>query len=143
MLSPEAAPLQVVIPQWQRLWPLADLPGSLAQRVYASLKTAILSLHFRPGENLRKPEICAEPSVSRSPVSEALARLAAEHLVDVRSQAGTFVARLSMDEVREGAFLRGALELAATGAKWPRPPRKCRPRLRSGSRAEALATVGY
>ncbi len=28
-------------------------------------------------------------------------------------QAGTFVARFSMEEIREGAFLREALELAA------------------------------
>lgn len=113
MLPPDAAPLQVVIPPPPRLRPLADLPGSLAQRVYAALREAILSLQFRPGEILRKPEICAELGVSRSPVSEALARLAGEHLVDVVPQAGTFVARLSMAEVREGAFLREALELAA------------------------------
>jgi len=39
--------------------------------------------------------------------------LAAEGLVDVVPQAGTFVARFSMSEIREGAFLREALELAA------------------------------
>ena len=42
-----------------------------------------------------------------------MARLAAEGLVDVVPQAGTFVARLSMAEIREGAFLREAIELAA------------------------------
>lgn len=68
---------------------------------------------FRPGEILRKTEICAALGVSRSPVSEAVARLAAEGLVDVVPQAGTFVARFSMAEIREGAFLREALELAA------------------------------
>jgi DNA-binding GntR family transcriptional regulator len=88
-------------------------PGSLASRVYLSLKDAILTLTFRPGEILRKPEICTELGVSRSPVAEAVARLAAEGLVDVVPQAGTFVARFSMDEIREGAFLREALELAA------------------------------
>jgi len=51
--------------------------------------------------------------VSRSPVSEAVARLASEGLVDVIPQAGTFVARFSMAEIREAAFLREALELAA------------------------------
>jgi GntR family transcriptional regulator, rspAB operon transcriptional repressor len=51
--------------------------------------------------------------VSRSPVAEAVARLAAEGLVQVVPQSGTFVARFSMDEIREGAFLREALELAA------------------------------
>lgn len=98
-----AAPLQ----------PLSTFQGSLAQRVYQSLKAAILDLAYRPGEILRKGEICAHLGVSRSPVSEAMARLAAEGLVDVVPQAGTFVARLSIEEVREGAFLREALELAA------------------------------
>lgn len=78
-----------------------------------SLKQAILSLTFRPGEIMQKPEICAELGVSRSPVAEAVARLAAEGLVNVVPQAGTFVARFSMEEIREGAFLREALELAA------------------------------
>jgi DNA-binding GntR family transcriptional regulator len=92
---------------------LDEFPGSLAQKVYMSLKQAILSLTFRPGEIMQKPEICAELGVSRSPVAEAVARLAAEGLVNVVPQAGTFVARFSMEEIREGAFLREALELAA------------------------------
>ena len=85
----------------------------MANRAYLSLKDGILSLVFRPGEILRKAEICDTLGVSRSPVSEAVARLAAEGLVDVVPQAGTFVARFSMAEIREGAFLREALELAA------------------------------
>jgi len=93
--------------------PLTAFQGSLAQRVYASLKEAILDLSVAPGEILRKGEICDHLGVSRSPVSEAMARLAAEGLVDVVPQAGSFVARLSMPEIREAAFLREALELAA------------------------------
>ena len=114
MLQAKDIPLQEATDQ-PRL-PLAALdqfPGSLAQKVYGSLKQAILSLTFRPGEILRKAEICAELGVSRSPVAEAVARLAAEALVDVIPQAGTFVARFSMAEIREGAFLREALETAA------------------------------
>jgi DNA-binding GntR family transcriptional regulator len=95
------------------LRPLDRYVGTLAQRVYLSLRESILALEFRPGEALRKPEICAALGVSRSPVSEAVARLAAEALVDVAPQSGTFVARLSMAEIREGAFMRAALELAA------------------------------
>ena len=105
--------LEVGLPQRQALRPLAAFPGSLAQKVYASLREAILSLSFRPGDILRKPEICDLLGVSRSPVSEAVARLAAEHLVQVIPQAGTYVARLSLAEIREGAFMREALELAA------------------------------
>lgn len=96
-----------------RLTPLDAYPGSLAGRAYLSLREAILSLAVQPGEILRKGEICAQLGISRSPVSEAVTRLAAEGLVDVVPQAGTFVSRFSMEEVREGAFLREALELAA------------------------------
>lgn len=96
-----------------RLTPLEAYDGSLSNRVYLSLKDAILSLAFKPGEILRKGLICEQLGISRSPVSEAVTRLAAEGLVDVVPQAGTFVARFSMSEIREGAFLREALELAA------------------------------
>ncbi len=113
MLQPAPPPPQAENLARRRLRPLDVFTGSLAQRVYLSLKDAILTLTFGPGEILRKPEICAELGVSRSPVAEAVARLAAEALVDVIPQAGTFVARFSMDEIREGAFLREALEVAA------------------------------
>lgn len=111
MLQPPEAPSQV--PSEARLAPLERFTGSLGQRVYQTLREAILSLAYRPGEILRKPEICDALGVSRSPVADAVARLAAEGLVDVVPQAGTFVARFSMEEIREGAFLREAIEVAA------------------------------
>lgn len=95
------------------LQPLEDFTGSLSQKVHASLKQAILSLAYRPGELMQKSEMCSELGVSRSPVSEAMARLAGEGLVEIVPQAGTYVTRFSMAEIREGAFLREALELAA------------------------------
>lgn len=111
MLQPPAPPSQG--PSEARLLPLDRFSGSLGQRVYQTLREAILSLAYRPGEILRKPEICDALGVSRSPVADAVARLAAEGLVDVVPQAGTFVARFSMEEIREGAFLREAIEVAA------------------------------
>lgn len=111
MLQPPEPPSQV--PSEARLAPLDRFSGSLGQRVYQTLREAILSLTYRPGEILRKPEICEALGVSRSPVADAVARLASEGLVDVVPQAGTFVARFSMEEIREGAFLREAIETAA------------------------------
>lgn len=112
MLQPDA-PAEQVPTAADRLRPLTDFSGSLGQRVYQTLRHAILSLAYRPGEILRKPDICEALGVSRSPVSDAVARLQAEGLVDVVPQAGTFVARFSMQEIREGAFLREAIEVAA------------------------------
>ncbi|MBO6754944.1 MAG: GntR family transcriptional regulator [Roseibium sp.] len=100
-------------PDAVELTPLSSYEGTLSSRVYLSLKDAILSLAYQPGQILRKGDICDQLGISRSPVSEAVTRLAADGLVNVVPQAGTFVARFSMEEIREGAFLREALELAA------------------------------
>ena len=113
MLQTDAFLLQAPNADQSRvLPPLERFQGSLAQRVYGALKDAILTLALGPGEMLRKPEICAGLGISRSPVAEAVARLATEGLIDVVPQAGSFVARFSMEEIREGAFLREALEVA-------------------------------
>lgn len=91
---------------------ITTIEGPLTQRVHHSLKQAILSLDFPPGANLRKAPVCERLGVSRAPVADAIARLASEGLVDVVPQSGTRVSYFSMDEIREGAFLREALELA-------------------------------
>ncbi len=91
---------------------ITTIEGPLAQRVHHSLKQAILSLDFPPGANLRKAPVCERLGVSRAPVADAIARLASEGLVDVVPQSGTRVSYFSMDEIREGVFLREALELA-------------------------------
>ena len=91
---------------------ISSTEGSLAQRVHQSLKQAILALDFPPGATLRKEPICERLGVSRAPVADAIGRLAAEGLVDVVPQSGTRVSYFSMSEIREGVFLRSALELA-------------------------------
>lgn len=109
----EDSPLRDAKKTLPALQPLDDFTGSLSQKVYMSLKQAILSLAFQPGELMQKSQICKQLGVSRSPVTEAMARLASEGLADIVPQAGTYVTRFSMAEIREGAFLREALELAA------------------------------
>ena len=100
-------------PSARRLAALDDFEGTLANRVYLSLRDAIVGLRYAPGEPLRKAEVCEALGVSRSPVSDAIARLAADSLVEVQPQSGTHVSRISLEEIREGAFIREALELAA------------------------------
>lgn len=94
---------------------LRNFSGSLAQRVYQTLREAIFSMAYPPGSVLQKAVICDQLGVSRHPVSEAIARLAAEGLVDVIPQSATKVSSFSLDEIREAMFLREALELAAVG----------------------------
>ncbi|MEM5583887.1 GntR family transcriptional regulator [Roseibium sp. AS2] len=92
---------------------IGKLSGSLAQRVYEALRTAILAMDLPPGTPLKKQLICEQLGVSRSPVTEAITRLAGEGLVEVVPQSGSRVTKFSMSEIREGAFLREAIELAA------------------------------
>lgn len=102
-----------------QLRPLDSFSGSLSQRTYLCLKSAILELAYPPGALIRKSTICETLGVSRSPVSEAIARLAAERLVKVVPQAGTYVSRFSISEIRESAFIREAIEVAAVNQLAP------------------------
>ena len=86
---------------------------SKAERVYRALRRRIRELTLPPGAPLRKEEIALEMGVSRAPVSEAIARLADEALVDVFPQHGSFVAPIRAQDVRESLFIRTALEVEA------------------------------
>lgn len=86
---------------------------SKAERVYQELRRRIRELALPPGSPLRKEEIALEMGVSRAPVSEAIARLADEALVDVFPQHGSFVAPIRAEDVRESLFIRTALEVEA------------------------------
>jgi GntR family transcriptional regulator, rspAB operon transcriptional repressor len=82
-------------------------------RVYFTLRQRIRDLELKPGTPLRKEDIAAEFGVSRAPVSEAIARLAEEGLVEVFPQHGSFVAEIRAADVREGLFIRTGLEVEA------------------------------
>ena len=97
----------------KKLKSLNALSGHLSDRVYEALKAAILSLDFEPGAVLRKGPICDALGVSRTPVAEAILKLEADRLVEVIPQSATRVSKMSMKEIREDAFLREALEVAA------------------------------
>lgn len=73
----------------------------------------IVSLGFPPGRSLSEKELAERYGVSRTPAREALIQLADEGLVEIFPQAGTFVSRISVQEVAEAQFVREALECAA------------------------------
>ena len=86
---------------------------SKTDRVYSDLRRRIRELNLPPGAPLRKDEIASALGVSRAPVSEAIAHLAEEGLVDVFPQHGSFVAPIRASDVRESLFIRTALETEA------------------------------
>jgi DNA-binding GntR family transcriptional regulator len=98
---------------------LAKGAHSKADAVYGELKEAILSGALEPGSLINKADLCERMRVSRFPVSAAVSRLAYDRLVDVEPQHGSFVTRISLNDVRERFFIRTALEgeIAAEAAR--------------------------
>ena len=87
--------------------------GGATARVVEVLRNAIVTHAFEPGATLDKTRLCEKLGVSRFPVSEALARLQAQGLVEIQPQRGTTVSLIRLSDVRENMFLRRALEAEA------------------------------
>ena len=85
----------------------------LHDQVYTSLKHALATRKLGPGEKLSLQELATAYGVSRSPVQQALTRLATEGLVEVRPHLGHFVKPLTVASVVEAYDVREALELWA------------------------------
>ena len=84
-----------------------------AEEIYEILKSRILNLHYKPGYSLSAASLSEELEVSRSPVREALIKLAVDNLVEIFPQIGTRVSLINLDKVNEERFLRRSLEESA------------------------------
>jgi DNA-binding GntR family transcriptional regulator len=93
--------------------PRESVERTKAEQVYVVLRRRIRELALAPGAALDKGEIALSLGVSRAPVSEAIARLTDEGLVNVFPQHGSFVAPIRAADVRESLFIRTALETEA------------------------------
>lgn len=85
----------------------------LIDSVYARLRDMILLNELRAGQKLFDRDLAEELGVSRTPVREALGRLAMMGLVEARSRRGYFVPQYSPDEVSELYEFRKILEVSA------------------------------
>ncbi|WP_182086605.1 GntR family transcriptional regulator [Aureimonas sp. ME7] len=81
-----------------------------ATRIFQTLLDEIVSLRLKPGTPLNDRALVERFGVSRTPVREALIRLAEMELVDVFPQSGTFVSRVPVHVIPEAVLVRTALE---------------------------------
>jgi DNA-binding GntR family transcriptional regulator len=84
-----------------------------SDRAYLTLRSEILDADLRAGTVLAEVEQSKRLGVSRTPLREALGRLAAEGLVSGHSGRGVIVTEVSADNVTELFELREALEVQA------------------------------
>lgn len=81
-----------------------------ATQIFDALRNEIVALKLPPGTALVDRTLVERFGVSRTPVREALIRLAEIGLVDVRPQSGTFVSRVPVNAIPEAVLVRKALE---------------------------------
>jgi DNA-binding GntR family transcriptional regulator len=84
----------------------------LAGRVFDHLRGDIIRGVLPPGTPMAELDLCNRLGVSRTPVREALIKLAEEGLVRIYPQRGSFVAPIAVEALREAQFVREHLECA-------------------------------
>jgi len=96
---------------------------SLSERAYRVIKDSILNNRLKPREILSEEMLAKQLGISRTPVREALKKLAFERLVILNPGKNAVVADISEEDMRNVFIIRIALEpvaarLAAENITW-------------------------
>ncbi|MGD1877730.1 MAG: GntR family transcriptional regulator [Kiloniellaceae bacterium] len=86
------------------------MSASLAARAYDGLLAAIGAGQLKPGERIRETALAEQLGISRTPIREALQRLARDGLVQLDARNGARIAELSLKAIQELYDLREILE---------------------------------
>lgn len=87
-------------------------PGaSVAGRAFNALLAQILTFRLKPFDVVSEKAIAEALGISRTPVREAMARLAGLGLIDIYPQRGSIVSPLRIADLQKSQFLREALEV--------------------------------
>lgn len=94
---------------------------SLTERAYEAIKHDIITLRLRPGEPLNEAQLMQSTGLGRTPVHQAMHRLALEGLVVILPRKGAMVAPVSLNDALEIIDVRMinetyCVELAARAA---------------------------
>ncbi len=90
--------------------PDAGGSSSLGDRVYRTLRDEIVFLELPPGTPVREIDVASRLGVGRTPVREALQRLAMNYLVELLPGRGAFVAPISLPDLVKISEIRLNLE---------------------------------
>ena len=103
-----------------RTVPPTAINGGSRASAYQQIKEAILGGVLRPLERITEGSVAARLGLSRTPVREAFGVLAAEGLIVVVPQRGSFVSQLSIEDILEIYQVRTPLECMAAriAANW-------------------------
>jgi DNA-binding GntR family transcriptional regulator len=95
---------------------------SMVESAYLQIKERILNNEYQPGFQAMEPEVAKQLGMSRTPVREALIRLANEGLVEIIPRRGMRVVPLSVADMEEIYQVLTALEAMAAEVLARREP---------------------
>lgn len=79
-------------------------------QIYKFLRKDIVCCRINPGTVLSEKEVSERFDVSRQPVREAFIKLAADGLIEIRPQRGSYVCKISLSHVQQLSFIRETIE---------------------------------
>jgi DNA-binding GntR family transcriptional regulator len=82
----------------------------IAERAYFELRDRIVTLRLPPGSALVEDGLMRELAIGRTPLREAIKRLALENLVEVRPRRGTYVTGVNVADIVHITEVRAELE---------------------------------
>ncbi|HXO08585.1 MAG TPA: GntR family transcriptional regulator [Solirubrobacteraceae bacterium] len=82
----------------------------LADRAYSELRDRIVTLRIAPGAPIDEDALGGELEIGRTPVREAIKRLALENLVTVFPRRGTFASEINITDLADISDVRTQLE---------------------------------
>lgn len=86
---------------------------SLKEQAYREIKHKIVALELKPGEVINEAELKRELGLGRTPIREALQRLALEKLVVIVPRRGMFVTEIGLEDLQRLFEVRVELEALA------------------------------
>ena len=90
--------------------PDATATRLVAEHAYTELRDRIVTLRLPPGTVLREDELMSELGIGRTPLREAVKRLALENLVAVQPRRGTSVSAVESADIQNITEVRAELE---------------------------------
>lgn len=137
-----APPEAVSAPGENPDWPVLGSQRTLAEKVYQVVRDRILSSELAPpGAHVREEELANAMGVSRTPVREALSRLATEGFLERLPHRGFRVPERSIEELVHLYPVVQALELLAGELAFPRIGKEDLERLEEANREFANAVA--
>ena len=83
---------------------------SAREVAYETIRSRIITMELKPGDELNDRELAHELGISRTPMREALIMLNIAHMVVIKPQSGTHVAPIDLKLMEMEQFARFTLE---------------------------------